>query len=40
MVENFKNPAPVKVTVDGVSKMIQKPELEALSYSKFESKLS
>lgn len=40
MVENFKNPAPVKIMVDGVMKMVQKPELEALSFTKFESKLN
>jgi hypothetical protein len=40
MVENFKNPAPIKIMVNGVAKMIQKPDLEPLKKSKFESKLN
>lgn len=39
MVENFRNPAPVKETVNGVAKMVVKSEIEALSYAAFEKKL-
>lgn len=40
MIENFKNPAPVKAMVDGVLKMMTHSELDSLSYSKFAAKLS
>jgi hypothetical protein len=40
MVENFKNPAQVKVVENGVPKVIQKSEIDALNYSKFLDKLT
>lgn len=40
MIENFKNPAPIKAMVDGVPKMVTPSELDSLSYSKFAAKLS
>lgn len=39
MVENFKNPGPVKESVNGVTKMVVKSEAECLSYAAFEKKL-
>jgi hypothetical protein len=40
MIENFKNPAPVKAMIDGVPKMVTPSELDSLSFSKFEAKLN
>jgi len=40
MYENFKNPAPVKIEENGVTKLVTKSEMEALSYSKYLEKLA
>lgn len=40
MVDNFKNPAPFKQVVDGLPKMVVKSEMDALSLSKYQSKLT